>query len=1342
MAIILNDNLQINKGAPVDAKYLNGTLDYLDAAEVNSIIPLTYRHLGLTVRVSGVEYWYQDSIQDSGLVIKGTGADSAGVFIQSATTKSIFPKSGGTVTSSGFYSMVAGGYNNSAIGNFSFSEGYQTVASGQSSHAEGFQTSSFGDDSHSEGSLTIASGRRSHAEGSVTISKGDSSHSEGILTTASGSASHAEGNSTISNGASSHSEGFNTTAYGDNSHAEGRQTNSIGINSHAEGSQTSSFGNNSHSEGFRTNSSGQSSHAEGVSTITYGTASHAEGFQTRSIGTNSHAEGLQTISEGENSHSEGRNTKSKGNDSHSEGYSTYSLGSQSHAEGSYTLSSGGSSHAEGISTRAYGIASHAEGYRTNSSGLYSHSEGGYTRAYGTSSHAEGASTKSYGDSSHAEGNSTISSGESSHSEGGLTKAYGIASHSEGYQTESYGDASHSEGYQTRSYKTASHAEGDQTIASGDSSHSEGRSTIAFGISSHAEGISTIASGNSSHAEGFSTKSYGDNSHSEGLNTIASGDSSHAEGRFSASIGEGSHAEGTNTIAEGSFSHAEGRFTLSKGRSSHAEGSYTLATGRGSHAEGNKTEALGTVSHAEGWYSVASSRYSHAEGKRTLASGYSSHAEGDYTVAGGNGSHAEGYRTRSIGRNSHAEGRFSASIGEGSHAEGFNTRASGDSSHSGGAFTGAYGRNSFAHSNNSFANSDDSAILGGTSNILSANAQRSIILGGQNITGTTPDTVYGINFTGSSIYAENFYSGSTNLSDLLSSSSSSLTIEDEGDNISSGSTNTINFIGTGVTAIQRSSGDGSVIDVYIPAFTSASHWGTNDGITNGTVSENELSRSIKRISIPNGGEGSPFSTGGWGATDQSSSLFSSNVIITSAEDTTGFGGDSTIEVIVYSGDGSIAESFTTPFIVGDSTFNLGNISVSINNFQTDTTRFKAKASVSVDIPSIFTNGGRYHIEVNHTTDSVTDGGNLYSFVQEDVFYDTQTNPVSVDSTSISETTNQVVTKHISGVEYYIIGSQFTVDVENLDFLNSNTIRTNHNLTLVGTDYNLLFFNDLSYSPNNGFISNYTQEDNSVGADYQRNDWSITLFNQRRRSSTSTITAIAKDAWDEGNDSVDSIEDSILIDTFSDNSTDLNETFNGESQRYTNSGFTTNWDSTDSLSQGDALVMGGQMIIPSTATLTDGGLNSDWSSFKPNINGLNPDYTNLNGPSSFFRKFQVSNSDDLNNFSVTFTGEFNGSNALEDLENEDIQIFIRQISSVVPNSQTGPNAPAGILHGVDLYGAGGDWDVTQEGPLRTASSSSNNITASFGAWPAKTGFLCEIRITNTNTKISSIQVTFNA
>ncbi len=32
MAITLNDNLQINAGKPIDAKYLNGAVDYVDIA--------------------------------------------------------------------------------------------------------------------------------------------------------------------------------------------------------------------------------------------------------------------------------------------------------------------------------------------------------------------------------------------------------------------------------------------------------------------------------------------------------------------------------------------------------------------------------------------------------------------------------------------------------------------------------------------------------------------------------------------------------------------------------------------------------------------------------------------------------------------------------------------------------------------------------------------------------------------------------------------------------------------------------------------------------------------------------------------------------------------------------------------------------------------------------------------------------------------------------------------------------------------------------------------------------------------------------------------------------------
>lgn len=119
-------------------------------------------------------------------------------------------------------------------------------------------------------------------------------------------------------------------------------------------------------------------------------------------------------------------------------------------------------------------------------------------------------------------------------------------------------------------------------------------------------------------------------------------------------------------------------------------------------------AIGDSSVAFGYYTVASGDYSHAEGKETNASGYYSHAEGSLTI----------------------------SSGIGSHAEGNSTTARGDFSHAGGSRTTAKGVGSFVHSNNSSANGD-----------------WSVILGGENITGYTPNTVYVPNFEtrGSSVF---------------------------------------------------------------------------------------------------------------------------------------------------------------------------------------------------------------------------------------------------------------------------------------------------------------------------------------------------------------------------------------------------------------------------------------------------------------------------------------------------------------------------------------------------------------------------------------------------------------
>jgi hypothetical protein len=82
MAILLNDNLQINAGKPVDAKYLASTNQpYASVAAANSAIPQSYRYIGLKVNVNNVEYWYYTGVTDSDLVALETPESASGITV-------------------------------------------------------------------------------------------------------------------------------------------------------------------------------------------------------------------------------------------------------------------------------------------------------------------------------------------------------------------------------------------------------------------------------------------------------------------------------------------------------------------------------------------------------------------------------------------------------------------------------------------------------------------------------------------------------------------------------------------------------------------------------------------------------------------------------------------------------------------------------------------------------------------------------------------------------------------------------------------------------------------------------------------------------------------------------------------------------------------------------------------------------------------------------------------------------------------------------------------------------------------------------------------------------------
>jgi len=156
----------------------------------------------------------------------------------------------------------------------------------------------------------------------------------------------------------------------------------------------------------------------------------------------------------------------------------------------------------------------------------------------------------------------------------------------------------------------------------------------------------------------------------------------------------------------------------------AWGNQTLASGSDSTASGFETQATGSTSTAQGYQTVAGGSRAHAEGFQSRAMGNNSHAEGNASEANGNTSHAEGWISIANGDFSHAEGWITRADGGRSHSQGHLTIASGDYSHAGGYSSIASGETSFIHSTNS--------VVTGA---------RSVLLGGQNLTGTTDDTVF-------------------------------------------------------------------------------------------------------------------------------------------------------------------------------------------------------------------------------------------------------------------------------------------------------------------------------------------------------------------------------------------------------------------------------------------------------------------------------------------------------------------------------------------------------------------------------------------------------------------------
>ena len=594
-------------------------------------------------------------------------------------------------------------------------------------------------------------------------------------------------------------------------------------------------------------------------------------------------------------------------------------------------------------------------------------------------------------------------------------------------------------------------------------------------------------------------------------------------------------------------------------------------------------------------------------------------------------------------------------------------------------------------------------------------------------------------------------------------------------------------GTAMGVLATGTSSSPTVVVWIPAppqAVYASHFNTTDGNTNGAVSRS-LSISTVRISTPTS-EGIPFETGStpntaWAGTNQPATT-SSTPVISGGGLITGFsensGGDSTITVEVFKANGTATFStYTTPILYqnGVHTDSAG-ITVTIGSYAIDdsgfpdiyTTKYKATVSISINMATIFAayslDGGRYSIKITHKSDTITDGGTTYTYTASDVFYDTNPNKPSIDGlTSIIESTNSsnILTKHISGVEYYISGSQFELTTTGINNLNKNTQGfsngTTKNFTITGTNYNLPQRDLQAWSPSVGTFIGWSNLYTNTGITFSYTSWAIsssTTF--RYRGAGAVATSQDFDPWAIGTVS-NSSGASVLIDQVSDNSTRLGESFNGETERLVRGSSTFSaWDSTATLGNAisnqtgtgpfcDACLVGGYLVRPDKYWLSAGltTLQPNLTSYKPDKNGSNPDYSGVayQTIATYHRRFYTSSALNIPSFIMTFSGTASGyADFNAALSASQLKVYVRRIAS--PTGNYGPTANPLSLHGSNLYNSGVFNDNGAIDSAATAIRTTNtgsSISGTFGGKPANIGFWMELQIVDSAIKIDYINVT---
>lgn len=356
--------------------------------------------------------------------------------------------------------------------------------------------------------------------------------------------------------------------------------------------------------------------------------------------------------------------------------------------------------------------------------------------------------------------------------------------------------------------------------------------------------------------------------------------------------------------------------------------------------------------------------------------------------------------------------------------------------------------------------------------------------------------------------------------------------------------TVNATFTGITAVNVcSDADATavgvapgVVNIYIPGLTFVSDFNTTNGTNNCVVAAHTTTS--RNVANPG-----TFLIGGWVAgtahpTTRSTTLsFSSGGNNCSFDDLT-----STIEVLVAGATDNfgapIASHTTVALTTANTPFDqtVNNIRIRVDDtggpMTNDNGRYKAQIRVDINIQAILGDSGRFSVRITHNNA----GALVYQ--QGPMFFDNQPNTATLvgGTTTISETGGMVVTREISGVNYYTHNSQFTVTVSDIDYLNGDSYPILEQLEILGPEYNLPQLDNIIGPA----ITNWTNDWNDLDDSYTKTDWAVTPNNNF--CVVTTTANITSNIYDWGLvESQNSPNEAMCMNTYVPNATRIYEDF---------------------------------------------------------------------------------------------------------------------------------------------------------------------------------------------------------